>query len=147
MRSVSIRYYVRLSLFVFRWLGVRLESLTTFVLFGTALLILFGGNLITPGAAGLCLSQALRLAGTFGVLVRVTGSVTVALLSLNRLLQYLYLPGEVSYSVALMRKTYMHISYSAGTCHLARLPAEEGNFGIVSGGRSNVVSFFTDELL
>ncbi|XP_022672568.1 canalicular multispecific organic anion transporter 1-like [Varroa destructor] len=80
-----------------RWLGVRLESLTTFVLFGTALLILFGGNLITPGAAGLCLSQALRLAGTFGVLVRVTASVTVALLSLNRLLQYLYLPGEANW--------------------------------------------------
>jgi ATP-binding cassette subfamily C (CFTR/MRP) protein 4 len=78
-----------------RWFGLRLDVLSVFVVFITAIVCVASGSTINPGAAGFALSYSLILTSLFQWAIRQSAEAENYLTSAERIIEYGNLRGEV----------------------------------------------------
>eukprot|EP01027_Heterolobosea_sp_BB2_P005362 GEZU01008213.1.p1 GENE.GEZU01008213.1~~GEZU01008213.1.p1 ORF type:complete len:1468 (-),score=330.07 GEZU01008213.1:1647-6050(-) len=71
-----------------RWLGIRLEFISSVVLLFAALLCVAGRNYLEPGLAGLALTNALAIAGVLNWFVRMAVEAEIQMNAVERILYY-----------------------------------------------------------
>jgi ATP-binding cassette subfamily C (CFTR/MRP) protein 1 len=77
-----------------RWLGVRLESIGTTVVFFASLFVVLEREHLDPGLAGLSIAYALSFTGTLNWLVRMSTEMETQLVAVERVAQYTRLETE-----------------------------------------------------
>src|SRR6218665_3397341 len=88
-RQISVFHMIIVSM---KWLSLRLELLSTFVVLITVAFCIVMRNNITPGMAGLCVTSALSLTSTFNSLIRASSDLESNIVTIERLFQFIKLP-------------------------------------------------------